>query len=260
MIPSDDDKEVKSATFISKVLTVLGDSKRKIYYEACVRFVYQYFDKFTTNDKIPQNIFKEQVNLSLDEMREITCEYKLRVLQVVMAFCDAFGIGWEEAVDHQVADYFKLALMLKRKQLANFQICFEEFLRKSSKAVGEYYKVALKNEVRLLFMIATRRKFHKTRNLIFKKFPYIDIRSTAAKEIYDTQDFNFLIIDGSLETILKSLNGKLYSNYVASKKQTKNGVNVALVDVERQKDYNKFNLEKLLESLHGGFWRTCEFL
>lgn len=269
-------------TFIAKVLGVhrhqnrecvfvkgvLDDPARKIYYETCVRFVYQYFHEFEDDEEIPQYIFEEQKDLSADDIRGITCDHKLRVLKAVMAFCENFGKGWP-AVDNQVADYFQLALMLKRKHLAEFQVCFEKFLRKSSHELGEYYEVALKQEVRLLFIIATRRKFYKTRNFIFQKFPHINVKSTVMKDIYDTQVFTFVIIDDfeseSLSSIVNSLKGEVSAS---ENGRNDTSVNIPTTDSSAAPlivpETNFQKIQKLLEaydkeSLNDGFWRKCEF-
>lgn len=250
------DRPEISKSFIAEVLKQFDNPEMKMYYETYVRFVYQYFDDLCADDKIPQHIFEKQKKLSSEKLRAITCEYKLRVYQVVMAFCDDFGRGWT-ADDQQVVDYFVLALLLKRKQIAKFQVCFEEFLKKSSLALGEYYKVALKRDVRLLTIIATRRGFRTTRNFIFEKFPYIDLRSTVMKDIRDTQDFNIAIIDESkdesLSSMMKSLNGKLHDKYMEL-------VNDPANNDADEPSTEQSNFEILLESLKGGFWKKCEFL
>lgn len=261
------------------VESVFDDTARKIYCEAYVRLVYQYFHEFETDEEIPQHIFEEQENLSYDDVRGITCDYKLRVLQAVMAFCDKFGTDWP-ADDHQVVDYFQLALMLKRKHLAEFQVCFEKFLKKSSQALGEYYKVALKHEVRLLFIIATRRKFYKTRNFIFQKFPYIDVNSTILRSFYETQDFTFVIVaefkSKTLSSIVNILNGTVpvretVGNGTSVNNQTSNSalapLNPEIVAPQSESEIliksNFQKIEKLLEAyskenLNEGFWRKCE--
>lgn len=194
-------KQETNKNLLERLYELIDDNESKIFQEIILRIIYQYFYELDEEREISAVFSESEDILNIRKVFKIKSqEHKEKILQVLAVF-------WTSTVDSKIEynkfkdktlkalqsdeqkAFFNLAFMLKEKQIIKFQKEFEDYIKKSQKIYGEYFKIILKPLVRLLFKITSRQKMFKTGNFIFQKYPYIEVNSTIMKSFYDVQDF-----------------------------------------------------------------------
>lgn len=182
---------------------IINDESELMFREVCLRLIYQFLYECET-------LLKTE-DMSVEDLENEMCiekafridnnEYRVKVLQILMVYskyetsCPAFEERILSYVDSDESKtFFKMIFLLKQRQIVRFQINFEKFLKEKRNTMGDFFKVALKHQVRLLFTITSRQRMFRTCEFIFQKFPFIGVNSTIMTSFLDNQDFKVILI------------------------------------------------------------------
>lgn len=111
------------------------------------------------------------------DLKDSYSEFKSKILE----------ISWTTDKFELQKAFFKLAFALKEKNIIQFQNDFCTYIENAKKEYGDYFCIALKPKVTLLFIIGRRNEMWMTINIIFKNFPSIDVNSTIMTNLKDVQ-------------------------------------------------------------------------
>lgn len=199
-------KDLTGNNLLEKLYKVIDDQEYKLFHHVTLRIIYQFFSEMEKEKSLNSMFANAEVNLNLSKILIMkNQEYKVKILQSVLVFWPPSSINKDEYKEFKSclqntlnSDEQKLCLdlafMLKEKRIRKFQKLFEVYIRTSQIEFGEYFKIALKPQIRLLFKITTQMKLHKTSDFVFKTFPYMKDNLTIMKNFYDVQDFNTLTV------------------------------------------------------------------
>lgn len=167
--------------------------------------IYRYFWDVEENGEENLNVLYENTELlrSLGEVRNK--RYRDRVLQIFFVYsCSSDNKDATKEIeslisnlveDEQMKSFFSLASLLVKNRGTRFCYEFEEFVKETKNKFGEYYKILLKNDVRLLVKITNLRKMFSSQSFIFEKFPYVEVNATILKSFQELKDFTQIIVD-----------------------------------------------------------------
>lgn len=166
-----------------------------------------------------ENIFNEgdTVDCVIETALDIkNYEYKIKILKVLMVYWNKrkiFDRVLFDEIKHKILSsipssssnsifkmseeniesdcnkfYFELCFLLKQNQLKHFEFRLEEFIEKYKKFYGDYWKYAMKNDLRYLKEVAENRKHYKTVEFIFHKCPFVEMNSNIRTQFEEIKE------------------------------------------------------------------------
>lgn len=222
-------------SLLKRLLEIVNIEKMTPYHHVCLRIVYHFLDekeskmKLAGCDKITadeEKRFQIMLDDSINETLKIKDEesrnsilkililylnitptetYKNRkdkVLKAVHYSMDDYS-PYEASIDSisKFCDFkfFELVYLLKENYLSTFELSFDKFIKIYQKFYGEYWNIAIKSDVVLLFHLARKdTQSYVIRRLILKKYSFINMNSTILEDFEETGNF-YVIFNGSLQ-------------------------------------------------------------
>lgn len=181
---------------------IIDNENLKIYQLVCLRIIYQFWYEVDQEEQRSEDSNDLNESLFIEQCLAIKSEeYREKILQVLVVFLtqNPDNIESYKKIKAKILQnvhmderniFFELAFMLKERKNIKFERNFEQYIKSSRTKYGDYYKVEIKQNVRLLFKMAEQQKMNKTSEFIFQKCPVIEVNSTIMTSFYDAQDFN----------------------------------------------------------------------
>ncbi|XP_070506640.1 uncharacterized protein [Chironomus tepperi] len=211
-----------------KLFDIIDNDQYQGYHHVCLRIIYQYLHE--RNLKIKsyqeemhqeseinslQSVIYQIINNALSIKNK---EYKNRILKILTVFLrdvpnqnyeelkfkildavkyklevfSSYHIAIESISKHCDEKFFHLVFQLKENFLKNFEFAFEDYIQIYRKYYGEYWKVAMKENARLLYHVAEEqceRRLLKTVEFIFNHCSFIELNSTILTSLQQVDEF-----------------------------------------------------------------------
>jgi len=209
-----------------RLFDIIDDEQYQGYHHVCLRVIYEYLHE--RNSKIMQN--EEMQESEVDSLQSMIYqsikdalniknkEYKTRILKILTVFLrnvsnenyeelkkkildavkykfevfSSYHIAIESITKHCDEKFFHLVFQLKENFLKNFEFAFEDYIQIYRKFFGEYWKVAMKENARLLYHVAEEQceqKLLKTVEFIFNNCSFIELNSTILTSLQQVDEF-----------------------------------------------------------------------
>jgi hypothetical protein len=208
-------------SLFKKLYYIIDSEEHRGYHRICLRIIYQYLhERQTTIENFyEKTLFQDIITHAVgDALKILNEDYKIQILKILTVFLDntgddsykhlkdqilesvnykfeyhsAYRISLDSIEKHCDDRFFKLAFLLKENRLKKFEFEFEDFIKNYRKLYGEYWKVAIKPNARLLYHICEEqceKKLLKTVEFIFLKCPFIELNSTILTTFEEVADF-----------------------------------------------------------------------
>lgn len=192
-----------------KLCEIIDDDVKMEFHYVCLIIIYFTIDEL--------NNYDDEITFSIEENIELVLkmknqEYKIEILKIFVVFWKYYGndelkekilgvIDQElqlksifkvslSSINRQCSkDFFRLSILLKENRLKMFEIEFDKYICTYQRLYGEYWKVAMKFNSRLLYWIAESRKLLKTVEFILHKCSFIDLNSTIVTSFEEVAEF-----------------------------------------------------------------------
>jgi hypothetical protein len=218
-----------------KLFDIIDDDQYQGYHHVCLRIIYEYLhernSKIIQDEKLEQtenNPLQSVVYQAIKDALNIENEeYKIRILKILTVFVrnvphenyeelkkkildavkykfevfSSYHITIESITKHCDEKFFQLVFLLKENFLKNFEFAFEDYIQLYRKFYGEYWKVAMKENARLLYHVAEEQceqKLLKTVEFIFNHCSFIELNSTILSSLQQVDEF-YVIFNEPLE-------------------------------------------------------------
>lgn len=190
----------KCLSFFEKILRVINE--HPFYLHICLTIIYQNLEAI--HDSGDFQLFLEDDSVFLTKITALkNREHGERVLQIFLVYnCNVKSKGTikqlkrlvdEFVSSNEMKTFFKLAFLLIHNRSFRFCYSFEEYLRDMKKKIGNYYKILLQHDVRLLVKITNIRRMNAAQSFIFQKFPYVEVNSPLTRSFEELEDFQQVV-------------------------------------------------------------------
>ncbi|KAL7026859.1 hypothetical protein ACKWTF_005204 [Chironomus riparius] len=208
-------------SLFTKLYSIIDSEDHQGYNRICLRIIYQYLHERlnTIENFYEKTLFQDIITHTVSDALKIQNEeYKIQILKILTVFLDNTGDDIYKHLKEQISEsvnykfechsvyrisldaiekhcdekFFKIAFLLKENRLKRFEFEFEDFIKTYQKYYGEYWKVAIKPNARLLYHICEEqceKKLLKTVEFIFHKCPFIELNSTILTTFEEVADF-----------------------------------------------------------------------
>lgn len=231
------EKEEAGTKLFKTLIQLIDDERHSQYRGVCLRMIFQFLfevdrkfqDEYDHETASAENsadssevidaLNKKALNF-IDELYAITCqlkneEFKSKITQML-------AVAWisnDAAVYHEKQnklivdnaapvvvenfDFYKLSLLLKEKKIIQFQKDFVSYIKEAKAKHGDYFSVAIKNDVRFLSIIASKENLVSTRNYIFEEFQFITMNSTVMQSFDDVRTFTAFKVEKFKDSLIE---------------------------------------------------------
>ncbi|XP_070506523.1 uncharacterized protein [Chironomus tepperi] len=211
-----------------KLFEIIDNDQYQGYHHVCLRIIYQYLHEKNLKIKSYQeemdveseiNSLQSVIYRSINNALSIkNKEYKNRILKILTVFLrdvpdqnyeelkfkildainykfevlSSYHIAIESIIKHCDEKFFYLVFQLKENFLKGFEFAYLDYIQIYRKYYGEYWKVAMKENARLLYHVAEEqceRKLLKSVEFIFNHCSFIEINSTILTSIQQVDEF-----------------------------------------------------------------------
>lgn len=192
-------ERVTQVGLFDKILQIIDDPKEGIYKAVCLRIIYQYLFELEKERRATEPVISSFMERAFEVHNP---EYREKLLQVLFVFWSssrntsgsaAFESLKTRILSHvqtpEIVQFFQLAFLLRNKQSVKFLKEFEEYIEDVKKTFGDYFQIVVKAPVRLLWKITQRQIMLTTGDFIFRKCPYVNVKSSIMETFKDVQDF-----------------------------------------------------------------------
>jgi hypothetical protein len=209
-------------SMFTKLFRIIDSEEHRGYNRICLRIIYQYLHERlnTIENFYEKTLFQDIITHAIGDALKIQNEeYKVQILKILTVFLDntsdesykqlkeqilecvnykfechsVYRISLDAIEKHCDERFFKITFLLKENRLKKFEFEFEDFIKTYQKFYGEYWKVAIKPNARLLYHICEEqceKKLLKTVEFIFHKCPFIELNSTILTTFEEVADFD----------------------------------------------------------------------
>lgn len=187
---------------LEELYDVINDEERKFYRDVCLRIIFQYFYEVDVEEKKDSKEFTRIDEFGcINQVFEITNPtYKEKILKGIVVFWIKTNSNddiYEEyknkimslEMSSESKSFFEMEFLLKEKQNIKFEKSFVKYISDARKKFGDFYKIALKADLRLLSKITERHEMFKTTEFIFQKCSNIELNSSILTSFHEVQDF-----------------------------------------------------------------------
>jgi len=237
-----DQYELSGGSLMKKLINFFNVDELRPYHHVCMRIIYHFlhekefklekksrltgYDKYTANEERNfQFMLDDSINKALKIKNEESRNEILKILtiylkttpvktyesqkeEVLIALyykMDNYS-PYEASIDSiaKLCDnkFFELIFLSKENCLASFELRFDKFIETYKKYYGEYWSIAIKPNIRLLFHLATKERdqseYSEIVDLILNKCSFIDMSSSILATFREVGDF-FIIFNGTLQ-------------------------------------------------------------
>lgn len=219
-VVSPTEREEAGTSLFKTLIRLVDDERYSQYRGVCLRIIFQFlfevdrkfqneYDQETIsgaeNPDVIDNLNTKSLKF-IDEFYAITCqlknaEFKSKITQMLSVSWitndtavyhekyDKYTVDQTEPMEVDNLNFYKLSLLLKEKKIIQFQKDFVTFIKESRSKHGDYFSVAIKDDVRFLSIIASKENLVSTRNFIFEEFQFIRMNSTVMQSFDDVRTF-----------------------------------------------------------------------
>lgn len=210
-----------NSSVFKKLFEIIDNKDYQGYHHVCLRIIYEYMNELNKNNYAE---IHELINHALQIKNEV---YKVKVLKIATVFLQntseqiykdlkmqilsevkfnlennsIYQISIDDIQKHCNEKFFELVFLLKENHLKTFEFEFEDYMKTHQKLYGEYWMVAIKENVRLLYHVAEEqchKKLFKTVEFIFNKCNFIELNSTILTTLQQMDEF-FVVFNEPLE-------------------------------------------------------------
>lgn len=229
------EKEDAGTKLFKNLIQLIDDERYSQYRGVCLRIIFQFlfevdrkfqdeYDRETASsensaDSSVDVLNKKSLNF-IDELYAIACqlkneEFKSKITQMLaVSWISNDAAVYHEKHNKMLVDntepmeienfvFYKLSLLLKEKKIIQFQKDFVTFIKDAKATHGDYFSVAIKNDVRFLSIIASKENLVSTRNFIFEEFQYITMNSTVMQSFDDVRTFTAFKVENFKDSLLE---------------------------------------------------------
>ncbi|XP_070506700.1 uncharacterized protein [Chironomus tepperi] len=224
-------KYVSSSTksLFDKIFQIMNAEDHNIYHVICMKIIFYYFEEKNvfSGVKKPEEVMSETKNIQ-DLIRKVVqikdSEYKIQILKILYAnlpntkdteykslidkikqavkfdfhYSSVCKISYEAITKHCDERFFNLLYFLKENLVAKFKLNFEEFIKINKKFYGDFWKNAIKTNVRILYHTANNQNLTDTKEFILINTPNINIKAKVSSIFMELSEF-YTIFNEPLE-------------------------------------------------------------